>query len=104
VDFAVDVDRRADCVVVSVAGELDMATADTFADAVGSIASSTPHVVLDLSGCTLVDSSGMRVVAATIKDVPRVSIVASEPAVLRVLDITTVDTMVSVYSSLDAAL
>jgi len=104
VDFAVDVDQRADCVVVSVAGEIDMATADTFGNAVESIASSTPHVVLDLSECTFVDSSGMRVVAATIKQAERVSIVASEPAVLRALEITAVDTMVSVHPSLDAAL
>ena len=103
-DFAVDVDRRADCVVVRVAGELDMATADTFGDAVRPIATSTPHVVLDLSECTFVDSSGMRIVAATIKVAERVSIVASEPAVLRALEITAVDTMASVHPSLDAAL
>lgn len=103
-DFAVDVDQRADCVVVSVAGELDMATADTFGDAVGAIASSTPHVVLDLSECTFVDSSGIRVVVETIKRAESVSIVASEPAVLRALEITAVDTMVSVHPSLDSAL
>jgi anti-sigma B factor antagonist len=104
VDFSVDVDQRADCVVVSVSGELDMATADTFGDAVAPIASSTPHVVIDLSACTFVDSSGLRVVAATVGQAERVSIVSSEPAVLRVLEITTVDTMVSVYPSLDQAL
>lgn len=103
-DFAVDVDQRADRVVVRVTGELDMATADVFGDALTAVVSSTPHVVLDLSECTFVDSAGMRVVTATIKEAERVSIVASEPAVLRVLEITTVDTMVSVHPSLDAAL
>jgi len=104
VDFGVDVDQRAECVVVRISGELDMATADTFGDAVAGIVSSTPHVVLDLSECTFVDSSGLRVVASTVKQAERVSIVASEPAVLRVLEITAVDTMVSVHPSLDAAL
>jgi len=100
----VDVAQRANCVVVRVAGELDMASAATLGDAVVPIASSTPHVVLDLSECTFVDSSGMRVIAATIKEAERVSIVASDPAILRVLEITAVDTMASVHASLDAAL
>jgi anti-sigma B factor antagonist len=105
VDFAVDVDQRADCVVVRVTGELDMATADTFGDALNTaVVSSTPHVILDLSECSFVDSAGMRIVTATIKQAQRVSIVASEPAVLRVLEITAVDTMVSVHPTLDAAL
>lgn len=103
-DFAVDVDQRADCVVVRVTGELDMATAETFGDALTTaLVSSTPHVVLDLTECTFVDSAGMRVVTATIKQAERVSIVASEPTVLRVLEITAVDTMVSVHPSLDEA-
>jgi anti-anti-sigma factor len=80
-----------------------MATADTLGDAVGPIASSTPHLVLDLSECTFVDSSGVRIVAATIEHAERVSIIASEPAVLRALEITAVDTMVSVHPTLDAA-
>jgi anti-anti-sigma factor len=104
VHFAVDVDQRADCVVVSVAGELDMATAETFGGAVAPVAAATPHVVVDLSECTLVDSSGMRVISATIKQAERVSIVASDPSVVRMLEITAVDTIVSVYPSLDAAL
>ncbi len=103
-DFAVDVDQRADCVVVRVTGELDMATADTFGDALTAVVSSTPHVILDLSACTFVDSAGIRVVTATIKQAERVSIVTFEPTVLRLLEITAVDTMASVHPSLDAAL
>lgn len=103
-DFAVDVERRADCVVVRVAGELDMAAADAFEDAMSPVVSSTPHVVVDLSECTFVDSAGMRVITATIGQAERLSIVASEPGVLRVLEITAVDTMAPVHPSLDAAL
>jgi anti-sigma B factor antagonist len=104
VDFAVDIDHRAECIVVRVAGDLDMATADAFGEKMTPLAVSTPHVVVDLSECTFVDSAGMRVLTATIGQAERVSIVTSEPAVLRVLEITAVDTMVSVYPTLDAAL
>ena len=104
VDFAVDVERRADSIVVRVAGELDMATANSFSDAISPVAASTPHVVVDLRACTFIDSAGMRVITATMNQTERVSIVAFDPAVLRVLEITGVDTVASVHSSLDAAL
>ena len=45
-----------------------------------------------------------RVITATMNQTERVSIVAFDPAVLRVLEITGVDTVASVHSSLDAAL
>jgi hypothetical protein len=46
----------------------------------------------------------MRVIAATARSAPRVSVVATDPSVLRVLEITAVDTMVSVHASLDDVL
>lgn len=103
VDFAVVVKPVGDCVVVRVEGELDMASAGTFEEAMNS-APMTQHVILDLSACTFLDSTGMRVIAATVKEAPRVSVVATDPGVLRVLEITAVDTMVSVHPSLEAAL
>lgn len=102
-DFAVAVDPRDDCVVVRVEGELDMASASEFEEAIAR-AAPTPHVVIDLSSCTFLDSTGMRVITETMRTVPRVSVVATDPGVLRVLEITAVDTMVSVHASIEDAL
>ncbi|HET8969330.1 MAG TPA: STAS domain-containing protein [Gaiellaceae bacterium] len=102
-DFAVAVDRLDDCVVVRVEGELDMASASEFEGAMSRVASA-PHVVIDLTSCTFLDSTGMRVITETIRRVPRVSVVATDPGVLRVLEITAVDTMVTVHASLGDAL
>lgn len=102
-DFAVAVERVDDCFVVSVDGDLDLASADEF-DAALSPTASAAHVVIDLSSCTFLDSAGMRVIAAMVREVPRVSVVATDPSVLRVLEITAVDTMVAVHSSLEDAL
>ena len=102
-NFAVAVERRDDCVVVRVEGELDMASATELEEAVSPV-TSAPYVVVDLSACTFLDSAGMRVLAATMRQVPRVSVVATDPAVLRVLEISAVDTMVPVHATLEDAL
>lgn len=102
-DFALAVEERGDAVVVRVDGELDMAHAAVFEDALAT-APEAQHVVLDLTGCTLLDSTGLRVITATTKARERVSVVATEPAILRVLEITSVETLVTIHPSLDAAL
>ncbi len=102
-DFAVVVERLDDCAVVRVEGELDMASAPEFEDAISRVTSS-PHVVIDLSSCTFLDSAGMRILTEAMRQAPRVSVVATDPGVLRVLGITAVDTMVSVYASVEDAL
>ena len=103
VEFDVAVEHLDDRVVVHVEGDLDMASADAFENAVAPVMSS-PHVVLDLSDCTFLDSTGMRLIATTVRQASRVSIVAADPGVRRVLEITAVDTMVVVHTSLEEAL
>jgi anti-anti-sigma factor len=102
-DFAVAVDRLDSCVVVRVEGELDMASASELEDAVSRV-TPTPHVVIDLSSCTFLDSAGMRVITETMRQAPRVSVVATDPGMLRLLEITAVDTMVSVHATVADAL
>lgn len=102
-DFAVAVDRLDDRVVIRVEGELDMASAPELKSAIFHV-TSAPHLVIDLSSCTFLDSAGMRVITDTMRQAPRVSVVATDPGVLRLLEITAVDTMVSVHASLEDAL
>ena len=102
-NFDVAVDRRDDCVVVRVEGELDMASASEFEKAISGV-TSAPHVVIDLGSCTFLDSTGLRIITETLRQTPRVSVVATDPGVLRVLEITAVDTMVSVHASVEDAL
>ena len=89
-----------DCVVVRVEGDLDMATAASFDETVESTTSDS-HLAIDLRECTFLDSSGMRSIAAAAKRHHRVSIVAVDPGILRVLEITALDTMLPVHASLD---
>jgi anti-anti-sigma factor len=94
-------------VVVRVEGELDMATSGDFEDAIGD-AQPGGQLVIDLSECTFLDSSAVRVLVDTARAVERangtVSVVTRDPGILRVLEIAAVDTMLPVHDTLDAAL
>jgi anti-sigma B factor antagonist len=94
------VDTIDDCVVVRVEGNLDMATATSFDETIESTAGDS-HLAIDLSACTFLDSSGMRSIAAAAKRHSRVSIVATDAGILRILEITALDTMLPVHASLD---
>jgi anti-sigma B factor antagonist len=94
------VDTIDDCVVVRVEGDLDMATATSFDETIESTAGDS-HLAIDLSACTFLDSSGMRSIAAAAKRHSRVSIVATDAGILRILEITALDTMLPVHASLD---
>ena len=92
--------------VVRVEGELDLATSETLEDA---IEPSDPggHLVIDLSECTFIDSSAVRLfveAARAAQDAGgKVSLVTRDPGILRVLEIAAVDTMLPVHDSVDAA-
>ncbi len=92
-------------VVVHVEGELDMATSGTLEEALD--AANGARVVIDLGGCTFVDSSAVRVLVSAARSAEAsgrtLSLVTRDPGILRVLEIAAVDTMLPVHSTLDDA-
>jgi anti-anti-sigma factor len=94
-------------VVVRVEGELDMATSGDFEEAVAEHESGE-RLVIDLTECTFLDSSAVRVLVETARTIEqsggKVSLVARDPGLLRVLEIAAVDTMLAVHDTLDEAL
>lgn len=94
-------------VVVRVEGELDMATSGTFEEALGP-AEAGRQLVIDLTECTFLDSSAVRLLVGAVRaadeSAGKVSLVANDPGILRVLEIAAVDTMLPVHESLDSAL
>ena len=92
--------------VVFVTGELDLATAprldETLADVTADV------IVVDLSGCTFLDSAGIRALVGTARALAEADrtlrVITSDPGILRLLEITAVDTLISVHPSLDDAL
>ena len=91
--------------VVHVSGELDLATAPLLEEALADV--SGEKLVIDLSGCTFLDSAGIRTLVAATRDrsgARRLRIVTADPGIVRLLEITGVDTLTHVHPSVDAAL
>jgi anti-sigma B factor antagonist len=93
-------------VVLRVSGELDLASVPRLEEALATV--SADPTVIDLSQCTFLDSSGVRMLASAGRELPkagrRFAIVASNPGLLRVLEITGVDSMLAVHHSTESAL
>jgi len=92
--------------VLHVVGELDLASASSLEGAISEL--DADPVVIDLSECTFLDSAGMRVLLAGARqaaDAGRsLRVVSSDPSILRVLEITAVDTLIAVHPTVEDAL
>lgn len=107
-DFAVElVPLPAGAVAVRVVGELDMATAPALAERIASIDAAS-RLVIDLTSCTFLDSAAVRSLIAVARDWKTaerpLALVASDPGILRILEITGVDAVFSVHATLSEAL
>jgi anti-sigma B factor antagonist len=97
-----------DAIVLTVVGEVDMTTAPALAQALDGLPRTTSRVVVDLTGVTFLDSSGLSVLARAQKDLAAndtpLSVVAPpSSAVRRVIEITQLDGTLSLLESLDDA-
>ena len=94
--------------VVRVTGELDLATVPQLEQALAERPEGAAGLVIDLSDCTFVDSTCVRLLVGVVRETEsaggRAAIVATDPGVLRVLEITALDTLVPVHPSVDEAL
>lgn len=92
--------------VVTVSGELDLATAPRLQDALAE--RMEDPVVVDLSECTFLDSAGMGVLLASARTLSEsgrsLRVATADPRILRVLELTAVDTLIAVHPDVEAAL
>ena len=93
--------------VVRVVGDLDMATAPTLEAQIASVGSAS-RLVIDLTQCTFLDSAAVRLLTTLARESDiagtPLALVASDPGILRVLEITAVDDILPVHSTVDEAL
>jgi anti-anti-sigma factor len=103
VAFEVDVVRRGSAEVLSVRGELDIATAPRLEEAA---AATTGRLVVDLTGTTFLDSTGLRSLIALAKDDGRdVAVVCPQDnrAVILVLELSGFETILERFETLEDA-
>jgi anti-sigma B factor antagonist len=95
--------------VVSVMGEVDVASAAALEQTLLDVADDpADEVIVDLSGCSFLDARGLRALLATgerrRQANRRLSIVLSNPNVMRIFQITRFDQRFAIYPTLAAAL
>lgn len=107
--FQVKVREQAGVSVVSAEGEVDVSTAPSLRQRLYELPESA-KVVVDLSEVTFLDSTGLGVLVAALKRVREsdaggdLRLVVTRPQVSKVLEVTGLSTVFSVFPSLDEAL
>jgi anti-sigma B factor antagonist len=93
--------------VVSVMGELDLAAVPAFdRTLLDVIEAGTGEVIVDLTGCSFLDSSGLRALIAAKERLERsdrsLALVISSPIVMRIFQLTRFDERFDIRPSLSA--
>jgi anti-anti-sigma factor len=108
--FELDVDEVDDkTAVVSVRGEIHLATAPEFSERLNAvIADGHTSVVVDLTEVGFIDSTGLSVLLNALRRITRaggtLSLVCTNPTVMRLFEVTKMDTTFTIVDSRDAAL
>src|SRR5687767_12355707 len=90
--------------VLTLRGELDLATAPVLQRQLEAIGGAGAPIVIDLSDCGFIDSTGLTVlVEAAEQDGRRIAIVGANPQVRRVFEITAVETLVPLFETMAEA-
>jgi anti-sigma B factor antagonist len=102
-----DVDDRT--TVIAVEGEIHVSTAPEFSGVLSAaIESGRTALVLDLSGVMFIDSTGLSVLLNALRRLTRaggaMALVCSNPTVLRLFEITRLDSTFAIYAGLEPAI
>jgi anti-sigma B factor antagonist len=101
-----DVDGRT--TIVTVDGEIHVSTAPEFSGVLSAtIAGGRTQVVLDLTGVMFIDSTGLSVLLnalrRTTREGGRMALVCTNPTVLRLFEITRLDSTFDIHAELEPA-
>ncbi len=108
-EFELSEQRRDGVTVVSARGEVDVATAPPFRDALdAAVEGGDEPVVADLTGVTFIDSTGLGVLIGTRRrclDAGReLRIVVADPRILKVFEITGLTDLFIIHPALEPAI
>ena len=106
--FDVQVSERDACAVLTVTGELDVATAPQLRqEAVRLTTSGQAHLVIDLSGVDFLDSTGLGVIVGVLKRARthggELAVCGAENHVRKVFEITRISDVLPMHATVDEA-
>jgi anti-sigma B factor antagonist len=107
-DFGVETIDEGDPVVIAVHGQADLHTAPELRNAItAALDAGAKGLVVDLSEATFIDSMTLGVLLGAVKRLRpsggKVGIVCTDPHIRRIFEITLLDRVFSLHTSLDAA-
>ena len=107
-EFSIAAEQLDEGIIVSVTGELDLSTHDRLGEELASIAAGGNVVVVDLSTCDFIDSSGIRALLigrqAAEDNGGALALAAAKPQVVRILEVTGVASALPIHASAEEAL
>ena len=108
-EFGISEATRDGASVVSVSGEVDVATAPAVRDCLDQVIDrDRGPVIVDLAGVTFIDSTGLGVLIGArqrcAEDDRDLRVVVGEPRILKVFEITGLNELFAIHPSLDLAL
>jgi anti-sigma B factor antagonist len=105
--IATSVEQRGAIAVLSVSGEIDLATAPSFQKAIADLLADDPSgVVIDLTEVTFLASAGLQILVGTrerIGESADFAVVADDPATSRPIELTDLDKIFALYPTVDDA-
>lgn len=107
-DLGLDVSQRGRWTVLSVSGEVDVATAPRLREQLVQLVShGQHHLVVDLDNVDFLDSTGLGVLVGALKRVRmhdgELLLVCTQPRIVKVFDITGLSKVFTLHQSLDDA-
>ena len=105
----VDIEDRGDHAVITAAGEIDAATADTLATAVsGALTDGYQKVLVDFAQVTFIDSTGLGVLVKSHRSAVAAdaafAVVNPTPQTRKLIGVLGLDQLLNIYDSHDEAL
>lgn len=97
---------RNNVAILAIDGEIDVSNASEFCDRYLVLAKQGPAVIVDLTACRYMDSSGLQVLAKSVgeKDAPRAIVVPPKSPVRRIFDVLNLARVLTVVETLHEAL
>ncbi len=107
-DIRLDVSERDGWSVLAVGGEVDVATAPRLRQQLIALVNDGHHrIVVDLDGVDFLDSTGLGVLVGGVKRLRGLegdlTLVCTQPRILKVFEITGLNRAFTIYESVDAA-
>ena len=107
-DLGIDVSDRDGTAVLTVKGEVDVATAPRLREhVIDLVADGHRRIVVDIEGVEFLDSTGLGVLVGALKRVRshggELELVCTRPRILKVFEVTGLDRVFAIHASVDEA-